>query len=369
MAPRLSSTFNLYVAQSVVWAALAGLVIWLQQLNARGSMLYSGIGLAPVAVMLGLFQVVCTFAAGFLAGFGRSPYSHEMPTILLNVLYFGSQLVGLELARWYVLTRVAPRFVAAFTGLGWLGAMLTVLPLSGITAVMGSAEGGLRYMGGIFLPAASEQMLATFLSLAGGPLAAIAYRGPLVAFHWLSPILPDLQWPFAAFLGTVVPLIGLLVARALPAWDRTAGAAPAREANALSPKWVILAVLALALLWLNTGLFGIRPALTSGISMEPTLKMGDLVFTTQIPDRAVQIGDVVRFKSGDGRMSILHRVIDIRDEGGKREFVTWGDNNDTPDEAWTADRLEGRLVAVLPKVGWIAIASRRVLSFLFGIGR
>ncbi len=65
-----------------------------------------------------------------------------------------------------------------------------------------------RRCGGIFLPTLSENLLATFLALLGGPLASIAYRGTLLAFEWLSPILPDLRWTVAAFLGTLVPALG-----------------------------------------------------------------------------------------------------------------------------------------------------------------
>jgi signal peptidase len=94
------------------------------------------------------------------------------------------------------------------------------------------------------------------------------------------------------------------------------------------------------MLWFNTGLFGIRPNLVSGSSMAPALNPGDIVVLRPVEPASIQVGDIIRVVQAG--TPILHRVIEIRDEGGIREYVTQGDANNVPDRPVSADQIDGR---------------------------
>ncbi|MFH1756181.1 MAG: hypothetical protein ABIA59_10830, partial [Candidatus Latescibacterota bacterium] len=72
-----------------------------------------------------------------------------------------------------------------------------------------------QYANSTFLPTLAENLLASFLAALGGPLPAIAYRGLLMAHEWFWPILPDLHWAYKGLMGTIVPIMGLMVAQRL----------------------------------------------------------------------------------------------------------------------------------------------------------
>jgi signal peptidase len=145
---------------------------------------------------------------GLLAGFGRSPYSHTFELLTLNVWFVGTRLIGVEVVRWY-LGRTLGRLHPALGYLAaWLIPLLCLITL-GQYSQLATPESALRVTGQTFLPAAAENFLAACLALAAGPLASIAYRGVLLAFEWLSPILPDLPWIGAAFVGVLVPVVGV----------------------------------------------------------------------------------------------------------------------------------------------------------------
>ena len=73
----------------------------LQRFPGRGGLLVAG------------FQYALLFLGGLLLGFGRSPYSHNFPAILGNLLYLGSLLLGVELARFYLVSAFERRLPIA----------------------------------------------------------------------------------------------------------------------------------------------------------------------------------------------------------------------------------------------------------------
>jgi signal peptidase len=124
-----------------------------------------------------------------------------------------------------------------------------------------------------------------------------------------------------------------------------------------------LAVVALIGFWFNAGLFGVRPYVVSGFSMKPTFVAGDVVIITRIDPAEVQVGDVIQFHRANSY--IVHRVIEIQEENGRRVFITQGDNNNVRDDPVTPEQVQGRVVLVIPKVGWPTLWLKQVVQWLF----
>ena len=106
--------------------------------------------------------------------------------------------------------------------------------------------------------------------------------------------------------------------------------------------WIVL-VLALLITILvfsserNNGipsLFGIMPMTVESDSMSPTFKKGDLIFVKQVDLFDIKQDDVITFYTiVDGnRIRNTHRVVEIKENGSSRSFVTRGDNNPVKDE-------------------------------------
>ncbi len=66
-------------------------------------------------------------------------------------------------------------------------------------------------------------------------------------------------------------------------------------------------------------------------SMEPTLSVGEVIMTKEIPLDTVQVGDIISFRSQSADMYgavITHRVVEISNaENGEIQLVTQGDAN------------------------------------------
>jgi signal peptidase I len=366
VVPRLGApSLTLYVLQPLAWLALAALVVGQWRREAAPGAFPRPRALLMTGALLGLLQVAVVLLLGLAFGFGFSPLARQWYRVLLNLWYAGTRLAGLEFGRWALLRGLSRRSPSLGLVITWLLFALIALPPAAFSQ-LGAVESGLIFGGRQVLPAVSENLLATLLASLGGPLPAMLLRGLPQLFEWVSPVLPQLSWMVTAFAGTIVPLLGLMLLfeRYLPGLPAEAAPAkPAARETASPVGWAVLGLVAVALVWFNTGLFGVRPSLISGNSMKPTLLPGDIVVTRDAAPETVQVGDVVRFRR-DG-IDVIHRVKAIQPAaGGELVFVTRGDNNNVDDAPVLAEQIEGKLVFILPKVGWIIIPLRNALTGL-----
>lgn len=97
-------------------------------------------------------------------------------------------------------------------------------------------------------------------------------------------------------------------------------------------------------------LFGYKAFVISSGSMEPTLKIGDLVIIKETKQEEIQKEDIITFME-DG-YSITHRVVDIIEKDGNIYYQTKGDNNTTNDQDLiTYEYVEGVYQFKIDKIG------------------
>lgn len=345
-----------YSFDIILWGGAAALSIVV--LRRRGAKLYAHRSLLLVAGLAGAFQVaVAMLTAGFFGGFGHSPYRHDAAGLLFNTLYFAALASGLEFSRAAVISGFRKHHPMRAYMVGTLLFTVLTTPLGRFTELNG-ARAIVQQSGEIFLPALAVNLLATYLVMTGGPLASLAYRGVLLAFEFLSPILPDLHWLVVAFIGTLTPALILWIVQGWLRGEEEDG----EGGGGASRWWAAVAVIGLTLLWFNMGVLGVQPTMITGPSMEPELKAGDLVIVKEVPAEAIAVGDVIRYRYDN--VYVLHRVIEIHDEDGAITFVTKGDNNNAIDpDPVRAEQLEGRAVLTIPKVGLLSVGLRRVFAW------
>ena len=359
--PRVQSgSTNIYFAQPITWSSLAVLAYmgWRFGLSRRPPMNFYLVGMGMLS---GVFQIALFVIAGLLLGFGHSPYSHQFLHTLGNLFYLCTMLIAVEISRAYlvgIFSRGSRTLAVVTTSL--LFACLSI-PFGKYTSVV-DAPSLFKFYGVTFLPAFSEHLLASFLTLLGGPVAPFAYRAVLQAFEWLSPVLPNLPWTVTAFLGTMAPAFGLIVIRNQVLHELSNGGETKKREGQLSTGWVLVTGLAVALLWFNSGLFGIQPTLVSGVSMSPALEAGDVVVTRDVPVEDIEVGDIIRIRHHDSY--IIHRVVDIEKESGRYYFITQGDANNVQDPPILEGQLEGKVILTVPKIGWLSIGVRRLIELI-----
>jgi signal peptidase len=270
-------------------------------------------------------------------------------------------LVGMELSRAWLINRLGKKHT--LLALVFVAVLYTLLsiPLARITGLT-LGLGSITYMNSTVLPALAENLLASFLALLGGPVAAIAYRGILQAFWWFCPILPNLPWAFKGLIGVVVPIVGLVVANTVRI-SRPRHRQARREGEGSLAGWIVTTVVAVAIIWFAVGLFPVHPTTVISGSMRPTLDVGDVVIVVKAPADTIKPGDIIQFREAEG-VTTVHRVVQIQEIEGERVFITQGDANSEPDaNPVIPENVVGKAVFDIPKIGWAAIA---VKEFFMG---
>ncbi|HEX7096511.1 MAG TPA: hypothetical protein VF183_11555, partial [Acidimicrobiales bacterium] len=165
-------------------------------------------GWAYHAFVVGGLQVGVSVAAGFIFGFGASPWSSSP---LFTITGFVWQAVAV-LAGQEVMRTVLARGLARREGLAlivpWLALWAVTVPWTGVQRLF-DGDTALPYLGSVVLPAGGASLLATYLALRGGAIASLTYLLPLTVFEMVSPALPNLPWGVTAMLGVGIPALAL----------------------------------------------------------------------------------------------------------------------------------------------------------------
>jgi signal peptidase len=353
--PRILEGIPFYLAYSLTWLLLA--VTTLKISNLKNVKLWKpGSSFTTMAATIAVTQIVTLVFAGIILGFGKSPYSFTPLSLVLNITFFMSTLLGIELSRAYIIKTCCQRKPTLALGLIALFYATITISLSRFLFLDLSPLGLAEFSASVFLPALAESLFATYLTFLSGPTSAITYRGILQGFEWLSPILPNLSWSVNALIGVMIPTVGFLTIHqsTIPRYIRKHGTlVKVKKSSTLG--WIAVAMISVLAIWGSTGMLGFRPSIISSGSMTPTLQVGDVIITVEASPNDIKIGDIIQY-SGENEI-IAHRVVDIQQEGGTQYFITKGDDNNAPDpEPVSPSQVIGKLIFTIPKLGWISIA-------------
>lgn len=358
---RFEAGVNFYLVQPAVWL-LPGVIAALLVRPADLLKLPLNKALILTGLFIGLVQIAAQVIVGVLVAFGRSPYSHAVLPMLGNTLRFLVILASMEVTRSALAGELNKHSKVLALLLPSVVFAVALLPFSQLDTLAEGVRAAMSFGGERLLPALAESLLATFLALLGGPAASFAYLGLLGLFHWLSPVLPNPGWIMTAFVGTLLPLAGLLGAYDLSLPETMRQEKTGSEGSHV--QWLVVAVVALILIWFNNGAFGYHPTLLSGPSMRSTLWAGDVVIVKKVDPATVQIGDIIKFEQ-NGR-HVVHRVREIEKDGSRLIFTTQGDNVNAPDPPVMQEQVVGRVVLVFPKVGHVSIWLRDLMGMIRG---
>lgn len=320
-----------------------------------------------MAFLVAVFQIFITLDAGLVTKFGKSPVSFTVVNLILNFLVISTKLLGIELARAYILKNIKKTYSLIYLIL--ITFFFTFIDTS-FTALFSIKDKLLltEYLGETFLPFLADHLLSTYVALIGGPIASLAYRAPNQLFQWFSPILPDLTWGFKAIIGVMVPTIGFTVISASTSFvdTRRAGLKSTRSPRIESrndsnsaKRSMVFSIIILLTVWSATGLLGFQPNIIASGSMRPALEVGDVAVTVEVDPKRINIGDTIQYMMGPEK--IIHRVIEIYEEDGVRYYIVKGDANRIADDPITDRRITGKLMLVIPKIGWASIYAKKII--------
>ena len=135
---------------------------------------------------------------------------------------------------------------------------------------------------------------------------------------------------------------------------RSEGSAAVKFINNFTTVLVVILVI-MAVMLVGFRFVGFDTYVVLSGSMEPAHKTGSLIYAREANVDELQVGDVIMFQSQNLQTIVTHRIVDIKEDDGGRQFQTKGDANDAPDaQLVTEANVVGKASFSIPYMGYVA---------------
>jgi len=304
-----------------------------------------------------LFQALTFVLLGFKLGFLSSGYklgfTHlfkiALPMIIILVLEEILRYQFIEKGRY---SKAVIIFVTIY--------MILLDSLIGSSLYnLNTFQNWFEFAASVFFPSIMKNILLTYIAYHYGYKPNLIYRFVMEISMYYLPIVPDIGNYLNSILNIMFPfcLLMYFISYTLAIEFHPKDLEEKQEKNkklriATQTMIIIILLISVALM---SGMFKYYFLVVGSGSMEPNIKVGDMILVEKTKEYdKLKIGDVLVYKSND--LVIIHRIIDIKKENNEYIFKTKGDNNDTVD-AW--DVLErdviGKSNLRFPVIGYPAV--------------
>lgn len=303
--------------------------------------------------IVSIVYLIACYVFGFFFGFVKSIYSMKILTMLSNVVPVFIFIVLQEMLRYDVVTKIKLKkdkvdFIA-------IGGMILTFVLFDFTTTFGDLEGVKSF--GIFesiglyiLPSIAKHLLLTYMVYYSGYKTAIFYRIIFDVTDYILPVFPDFGSYMQSILDIVFPTIMYFILNKSFVKKKDIFV---RQNKKVQMVGLLLTCSVMAVLvMLVSGIFKYYVLTVGSASMEPNLKIGDVVVVKKLNTdelATLEKGDILVFENNK---VIIHRIYDIYEDGGEYSFQTKGDNNNDIDGFIVhADQVIGTSKIRIPWVG------------------
>ena len=300
-----------------------------------------------------LTYLIVYMLSGLFVTFGENPYSTTLKGLIINFWSLGIPIFAKEYIRYKLINNVYDRDKVKFAIL--ISAVYIIIDIQ-YTSFIGQTVATLtivKYISQVIIPNIAKNVLFSYIAIQGDYLPAILYQLVTNIYYWVSTILPNSPWAMTAIIDTVIPIILFLYIRyekvkLVPQKDR-------RMVIDTNPGSAIPLVIAIVLvIWFALGIFPVKPIAIATGSMEKEICVGDVAIIKKCNSNDVNVGDIIEYQM-EG-YTVVHRIIDKRQNNGRFSFITKGDNNNTPDrDEVKEDQLIGKVIFKIKYIGYPAI--------------
>ena len=265
-------------------------------------------------------HVVAYFYIGFIFGFSKSPYNHDILSILENTITRLLPIISIEITRAVIVTRNKN------------SKLLAEINYNVLINLMTNKKELFEYIFSDVVSIISHSILSTYLTLKGSYLLPIIYRLFNKVIVLLLPILPNGNW----FISGAINVISPVVVYILYKYELIKENKDIRkQKNNLKSKisYTLAISLSVVLICFMIGIFKHEPIAILSNSMAPTFNRGDVVIFEKLEEeqlKEISIGTIIIYTIGD--QNIAHRIVDVKKENGTVLYKTKGDFNNVADK-------------------------------------
>ena len=341
----------LYIINPIFWIILSGVLYFsIARIYTNTKLRKKIIQYTTVAV---LTYLVIYLLSGLFVTFGNNPYNTTLKGLIINFWILGVPIFAKEYIRYKLINNVYDRDKMSFSIFISIVYVLIDIEYARLIGQNVATLTIIKYCAQVIAPSIAKNILFSYIAIQGDFVSSIIYQLITNLYYWISPILPNSPWAMSSIIDTVIPIILCLYIRyekvkLTPKKDR-------RMIIDTNPGSIIPLVISIVLvIWFALGVFPIKPIAIATGSMEKEICVGDVAIIQKCKGNDVNVGDIIEYQM-EG-YTVIHRIIEKKQENGEFCFVTKGDNNISPDnEIVRENQLIGKVIFKIKYIGYPAI--------------
>ncbi len=277
--------------------------------------------------IISCMHIILYFYLGFIFGFGKSPYSHEIFAILKNIFIQVLPIISIEILRSVLANENKNnKLVVVFATILLI---LLEIDYSMLYSLISNKEDLFKYICGSIIPLISYSSLFMYLTLKGGYILPLLFRLLDKFTVLLLPILPNIDW----FINGSICLLSSLLIYILFKYKLTKQKIDVRKKQQTSFakfSYTVTLIFSVTLICFMLGFFKYQAISILSNSMVPTFNRGDVVIFQKLDNNSnINNGDIIVYSIEE--QNIVHRVVNIIKENDNILYQTKGDSNNMPD--------------------------------------
>ena len=341
----------LYIINPIFWIVLSGVLYFsIAKIYTNTKLRKKIIQYTTVAV---LTYLVIYLLSGLFVTFGNNPYNTTLKGLIINFWILGVPMFAKEYIRYKLINNVYDRDKMNFAIFISIVYVLIDIEYARLIGQNVATLTIIKYCAQVIAPSIAKNISFSYIAIQGDFVPSVLYQLITNLYYWISPILPNSPWAMSSIIDTVIPIILCLYIRyekvkLTPKKDR-------RMIIDTNPGSIIPLVISIVLvIWFALGVFPIKPIAIATGSMEKEICVGDVAIIQKCKGDDVNVGDIIEYQM-EG-YTVIHRIIEKKQENGEFHFVTKGDNNISPDnEIVRENQLIGKVIFKIKYIGYPAI--------------
>lgn len=305
-----------------------------------------------------IIYFVIIYGIGVFAGFLKNAYSLKFFGILNNIFSPIIIAICIELLRYIFLeaNKNHNKSMVLIT----IAIILLDLSINMRVLDFSSKSEIFKIITSMGLPIIIKNIVFTYVSNHIGYKIPIIYRLFVDMYIFIVPILPNISEYIISVLGICIPFtLYLLSNRLIELNEKGIEYNYRKKAFSLTDVPFILLIIILA--YLISGYFKYSIIGIGSESMTGKINKGDAVIVMKVKsEKDFKKGDIITYEY-NGK-TIVHRLVEIKEENGKKKYITKGDANITEDNVdLYIDDIKGVVKLRFPYIAYPSI----LLSELF----
>lgn len=308
-----------------------------------------------------LAYLIVYYLSGLIMGFSRSPYAHDILSIIKNFWDYLIVIFFQEYVRSVLIVNEKKNYSILIGSI----LMFSIFELNILSLLNNFTDAAtiFKYFFSTMLVVFIRNILLTYLNINSGLRVALIYRVPIMFVNLVMPIFPSYDWFFTSLSGILLPFVVYIVFNYFS--ELKTSRETRRHIKKQSPlKKIPLLVIILVIVCFVGGFFKYMPVAIMSNSMSDLIKRGDAVIVSKLNEKEkkyLEVNDIIEYKLNNA--VVVHRIIDIeKASNGELIFTTKGDNNLRKDDKKVKEsQVIGKVYLKIPKLGYPSV----LLSELF----